>query len=179
MSSGYWVLICKYTAYVWEGEINGIKLIFLLVMEFQPSRTPQQASAWQWHVFLLAVNTFCTTHKPYQTSRRDFLDFWYIQYYFQVISIQLMSHWKVPCFHWAGVCHMHIVPFCTWMEVAEEETNTKFLNPARHHHTISNWAVHPEASRARELPTNTRLQSEIYLQKVRLKSTIIVFLQLC
>lgn len=56
----------------------------------------------------------------------------------------------------------------------EEETNTDFLNPTGHHHTISNWAVHPEASKTCELPTNTRLQSEIYLQKARLISKITV-----
>jgi len=59
-----------------------------------------------------------SSHKPYQTSRRDILDFWYIQYCFQVISIPLIIHWKVLCFHWAGVCHVHVVPFCTWMGVA-------------------------------------------------------------
>ena len=131
MSWGYSVPFCKYTAFVWEGEISGIKLILLLVMELQHGRTPQQASACQWHVFLLAVNTFCTTHtnrtKP---AEGIFLDFLYIQYYFQVISIPLMSHWKVPCFHQAGVCHMHIVPFCTWMGVA---------GPLRNRPTQNSW----------------------------------------
>jgi len=31
-------------------------------MELQHGRTPEQASARQWHAFLLAVNTFCTAH---------------------------------------------------------------------------------------------------------------------
>lgn len=56
----------------------------------------------------------------------------------------------------------------------EEETNTEFLKPMRHRHTISNWAVHPGASTTCELPTNTRLQSEIHLQKARLLSRITV-----
>lgn len=34
-----------------------IKLIFLLIMEVQQGRTPEQASAWQWYLFLLPVNT--------------------------------------------------------------------------------------------------------------------------
>lgn len=139
-------------------------------MEFQPSRTPQQASAWQWHVFLLAVNTFCTTHKPYQTSRRDIFGF-------LIHSILLPGHKHstdvplkssmLPLSRSLPHGHCPLLYLDTGGWAIEEETNTEFLNPTRHHHTISNWAVHPEASRARELPTNTRLQSETYLQKAR------------
>lgn len=115
------------------------------------------------------------SHKLYQTIRMGFFDFWSIQYCFQVISIPLMSHWKASCFHWAGVCHMHAVPFCTWRGVAgplRKRPTQNLWTPRGHQHATSNRAAHPEASTTCELPTNTRLQSETYLQKVRLISRI-------
>lgn len=72
MSSGYSVPFFSVQLALRKRN-KGIKLTLLLVMEVQHGRTPEQASAWQWHLFLLAVNTSVQLIPTLPNQQKEFV----------------------------------------------------------------------------------------------------------
>lgn len=96
---------------------KGIQLIFLLIMEVQQGMTPEQASAWQWHPFLLAVNNSAqlTVTLPNHQKEFFFHSILLLPGHNHSIDVPLKSS-RFPLSR--NLFDMPVVPFPTWLGMA-------------------------------------------------------------